>query len=121
MTDVLLTLLSSIVKTRPLSKSRSLPSITKSTSSDAQPPTDPDSGLRTESSGLGAHLARLALGSRFRQTRHRRRMASQGFPFVLDLEESAQGSRETLGGERHPRSDSRHEQSQSSLGCSTDS
>jgi hypothetical protein len=57
MTDVLLTLLrslSSIVKTRAaLSKSRSSPSVTKSTSSDAPLPTVPDFDPRTDFSGHG--------------------------------------------------------------------
>jgi transposase InsO family protein len=57
-----------------------------------------------------ARLARLALGSCPRETGNSRRLASQRFPTLLDLEKPARASRETFDSQGRPRADPQHEQ-----------
>jgi Anaerobic c4-dicarboxylate membrane transporter len=62
-----------------------------------------------------ARLVRLVLGPCRRETGNSRRLASQRFPILLDLEKPARASRETFDSQGRPRADPQHEQSQSAL------
>jgi putative transposase len=113
MTDVLLTLLSSIVKTRAalqieiVALRHQVNVLRRSVPNRPRPrpfgPTFLDVAV--------ARLARLALRSSPRETGNSRRLASQRFPILLDLEKPARASRETFDSQGRPRADPQHEQS----------
>src|SRR4029453_2061643 len=126
MTDVLLTLLcslSSIVETPGCSPNRDRrpPSPNQRPQTLRSQPSQ-TSTLRPTFLDMGVkHLARLALRSCPRETGNSRRLASQRFPILLDLEKPARPSRETFGSQGRPRAGPQHEQSQSALGSSAGS